>query len=66
MKENDKAKEIFNRYVISISSDNWRDEAKECSIICVDEVLSAIEWNGKKPNPKYDFWKSVKSEIEAL
>lgn len=37
--------------------------AKECSNICVDEILSVVTTIADK---KYDYWAEVKREIEML
>ena len=41
---------------------NWQ-EAKQCALICVDEILDAVTTIADK---KFDFYTEVKKEIEKL
>ena len=67
MTPKDKAKELIDRFlaVKKINPNaitrpyNWQ-EAKQCALICVDEILDMV-------NPlklEYDYWEEVKQEIE--
>jgi len=42
-------------------------EAKECALICVDEILNAIDWHEyEHPNDIVNYWFEVKKEIQNL
>ena len=59
MKAKDKAKELVDRFIwIDCSSD-----AKQCALICVDEVLDAVITIADK---RFDFYTEVKKEIENI
>ena len=39
------------------------ENAKQCALIAVDEIMNALEKNG---DWNYDYWQEVKQEIEKL
>jgi len=40
------------------------DEAKQCAIIAVDEIIIAIDWHEfETPNKEIEYWQLVKQEI---
>ena len=42
-------------------------EAKQCALICVDEILNAIDWHEyEHPNDIVNYWLEVKKEIQNL
>ena len=66
----DKAKELFDKYCYAIRTEETDSGyftnviyAKQCSIIAVDEILSAIEY--LDDDSEY-FWEQVKQELEKL
>ena len=61
MTAKDKAKELVGRFTLELSPDYYQQEAKQCALICVDEMLQEIE---DFPYP-YKFWEEVKQEIES-
>ena len=68
MKAKDKAKELFDRFYgiepvepIYIGMD--KGQAKQCALICVDEILDAVTTIADK---RFDFYTEVKKEIEKL
>lgn len=70
MKAEEKAKELFNKYCYAIRIEETDSGyftnviyAKQCSIIAVDEILSAIEY--LDDDSEY-FWEQVKQELEKL
>ncbi len=70
MKAEEKAKELFNKYCYAIRTEETDSGyftnviyAKQCSIIAVDEILSAIEY--LDDDSEY-FWEQVKQELEKL
>lgn len=43
------------------------DDAKQCALIAVEEIIDAIDWHDyETPNKEFDFWQEVKTEIEKL
>ena len=66
MTPKEKAKEIVNKYW-SIGEQEWQDtpltweEAKQCALIAVDEILKIIHTNMEDK-----YWQEVKQEIENL
>lgn len=41
--------------------------AKVCALICVDEIINAIDWHEfETPNKEIEYWNEVKAEIEKL
>jgi hypothetical protein len=38
-------------------------DAKECALICVDEILNIVQYNTEK---EYAYWQEVKEEINKL
>ena len=68
----EKAKELFDKFyprATSYSSDrkNQKENAKQCALIAVDEILIAIDWHEfEYPNEQFEYWHEVKAEIEKL
>lgn len=67
MTPKEKAKELFNRFYeiepvepIYIGMD--RGQAKQCALICVDEIIN----NDYGSRSDMIFWQEVKQEIEEL
>jgi uncharacterized protein YydD (DUF2326 family) len=56
MTPKEKAKELVKEY--SWNSD--KSDAKQCALICVDEILNIYQLD------EYAFWKEVKQEIIKL
>jgi hypothetical protein len=59
MTAKDKAMEIAMKFDKKGETDN----AKQCALICVDEILDAVTTIADK---KFDFYTEVKQEIEKL
>lgn len=58
----------YNPPVGSISAkyNSWQ-QAKQCALIAVDEIIEAIDWHEyETPNKETDYWYEVKTEIENL
>ena len=86
MTPKEKAKELCNKFLRTYKVDLYppfnlaSQEAKECALIAVDEIISSREddgafndtmsYNGSDyytPHPMYlTYWKQVKQEIEKL
>ena len=68
MTAKEKAKKIVNRYLDYIPfADNSIQRAKECALIAVDEIIKEC-WDHREIDLQagYDYWVSVKQEIEKL
>jgi hypothetical protein len=70
MKPKERAEELFNKFyprATSYSSDrkNQKDNAKQCALIAVDEMLDFIT---KYDNHwlDYTYWEEVKNELDNL
>jgi hypothetical protein len=64
MTPKEKAQELINKFYFDTSL-NDIDEAKDCSIIAVNEIIDFMSpyVNNKET---YDFWDKVKQEIQKL
>ncbi len=68
----EKAEELFNKYYSYLKANLMNDEeaiedAKECALIAVDEILKELNknvWIFNEFRSKY--WEEVKREIEKL
>jgi hypothetical protein len=66
-----KAEELFNKYCIYLRAgllydDEARQDAKECALIAVDEVIEEQEkYNNGSFYPS-NYWNEVKTEIEKI
>ncbi len=68
-----KAKELknkFTQFVRSGDPEDWQQDsrlAKQCALICVDEILLAIDWHDHEtPNKEIQYWNDVKEFINKL
>ena len=72
----EKAKELIEKF-FSVNDDKKsklgcnpfidKDYAKQCALICVDEIIDAIDWHEfETPNNKIEYWQEVKEEIKKL
>jgi len=70
MTPKEKAKELFDKYyeLVSYPTPNWRNIAKQSSVIAVDEVLNADWFIPTKEDSVMwsNYWNEVKQEIENL
>jgi hypothetical protein len=73
----EKAKELVDKFKYNTRAWNetngWQDcsyNAKQCALIAVDEIITAIEnvftKSVAKLNSTYRYWQEVKTEIEKL
>jgi hypothetical protein len=64
----EKAEELYNKFLRKIEHNDayWdvENDAKQCALICVDEILNIYEKASKHPQTIY--WQQVKTEIEKL
>jgi hypothetical protein len=70
MTPKEKAKELIDKMYATQGPEYGitEDEAKQCAIIAVDEILDSIDWDyyeGSKQT-EHMYWKEVKQEIELL
>jgi hypothetical protein len=65
MTPKEKAKELYNKYC---NMESWCDDAKECALIAVDEVISNIEPSVSMDviSARIKYWEQVKTEIELI
>ena len=78
MTPKEKAKEIVNKfyyYVESISESQQQENAKQCALIAVDEIIKEVPteildtYKGETQfiiNDNYKYWLKVKEEINKL
>jgi hypothetical protein len=59
-----KAKELIEK-MIDFTDYHWED-AKECSLIAVDELISIASDYADEKIVRKSFWQKVKKEIEKL
>jgi hypothetical protein len=68
MTPKEKAKELVDKFDEFTVHYEWReknDNAIECALIAVDEVLNLL-WHTHKNEIEYRYWNEVKQEIEML
>jgi len=66
MTPKEKAKELFERMLNSMMPHIMdKDDAKQCALILVDEILNVIDRDMNYQNT-YSFFLEVKTEIEKL
>ena len=66
----EKAKELIYKYIDEISGDCENGcetiilfNAKQCALICVDEIIQALKYHTWQNNKLIEYWKQVKQEI---
>jgi hypothetical protein len=72
MNAEEKADDFLNRFeniLISANADSWNKEAKQCALICVDELIESYgNYTGMYDQDFFDsekrYWQQVKSHIE--
>jgi hypothetical protein len=71
METKQKAEELFNKYCIYLRAgllydDEAREDAKQCALIAVDELIEEQEkYNNASFYPS-NYWNEVKQEIEKI
>jgi hypothetical protein len=64
MTPKEKAKELYDKYC---NMESWCDDAKECALIAVDEVIKQNNvWIRLVNKGTNNYWLEVKQEIEKL
>jgi hypothetical protein len=64
-----KAEELIERFTFTCRECDYQDNAKQCALIAVDEIIKAIP-DASDDNSPYNhellWWKEVRHEIENL
>jgi hypothetical protein len=69
MTPKEKAIELVNKFMPHSSGNSNNNEAKQCALIAVDEIVEFTKYEKQKfENDRFseDYWQEVKKEIEAL
>ena len=67
MTPQEKAKELVDKFMPHSSGNSNNNEAKQCALIAVDEIIDAVDWHEfEVPNDVLHFYFEVKREIEKL
>jgi hypothetical protein len=67
MTAKEKAKELVDKF--RIGDRNMKSKAKQCALICIDEILQTIPKEVMSYKPfmmNTDYWQEVKEEINKL
>lgn len=63
----EKAKELYRKFSYSCRECFMEENAQSFAILCVDEIIKAIDWHEfETPNKELEFWNEVKNEINKL
>ena len=65
MTPREKAAELIVNYQLKCKSLNY-DEAKQCALIAVDEIIDSLQIKNYTQADQYEYWIDVKQEIEKL
>lgn len=71
MSSKEKALQLTNKFYDDYGDMDWH-KAKICATICVDEIINALHVSYNYPDwmlkesTHWNFWQSVKTEIQAL
>ena len=64
MTPKEKAEELVNKYLMNTPIVFHIDDAKECALIAVDEIMHSLKFTEVAGNLKYvGYWSDVKQEI---
>jgi hypothetical protein len=70
MKAKDKAKELVDRFLSIEGADDCGNSyscvAKQCALICVDEIMESFNPLEYYPEDLRDYWQEVIQEINKL
>ena len=62
-----KAEELVNKFLISTPLGFHIDDAKQCALIAVDEVMKQCwEYRDIDLQKSFDYWQEVKQKIQQL
>jgi hypothetical protein len=67
MSPKEKAKELKDKYM-NVKWQIYLDDAQQCALIAVNEIIQQLTPIEKAPNNKsaFQYWNEVKKEIELL
>lgn len=72
MTPKEKAKELVDKFIPHSSGNSNNNEAKECALIAVDEIIESYEFDvaydveNKRAMDNLNYWDEVKQELEKL
>lgn len=68
MKAKDKAEELMKQFdFVYIQNYTSNFEVKQCALICVEEIIKAIDWHDfETPNKELNFWEEIKEELNKM
>jgi hypothetical protein len=67
MSPKNKAEELVNKYLMNTPVGFHIDDAKECALIAMDEIIKQCwDYRDIDLEASYDYWNEVKKEIEKL
>jgi len=66
MRPSEKAKELTDKYMNADYTDIGIHGAKQCALICVDEILNDNPNIYDSDRLNHNYWKNVKKEISLL
>jgi len=70
----EKALKLYSNYLgfliknsnLYIDNGFIEEQAKQCALIAVDEIIKSIRWSSDFNNEQKKYWQEVKQEIEKL
>jgi len=69
MNPKEKAVELLDSFYMPINLKTDYKEAKQCALICVDEIIEAINFDWMEEqnlDRQHAYWQEVRKEIEQL
>ncbi len=66
MTPKEKAKELVEKFLNEQNNSEEVSEAKQCALICIDEIISALENHKWQNQYVIDLYKELKQEINKL
>jgi hypothetical protein len=64
MTPKEKAERLIQRFIYRRTDYVEIDDAKQCALIAVDEIMKALD--GRVYQIEFHYWQQVKTEIELL
>jgi hypothetical protein len=71
-----KAKQLVERFAPIMPNEDWKEKAKQCALLCVDEMIKDLLWTNvlitfddpikQVMNAKLQEYDQLKQEIEKL
>ena len=64
MTEVEKAQELYFKYYMKVADGSFpENNAKQCALIAVDEILKALESDWSFMEIRQEYWQEVKQEL---